>query len=809
MTILQRFLSICALLVLAACGGGGGDAGTPPFSGGPNPNPPSVIASDLVVVLSSNTIANTGQGSVTLTITALDSGRVALPGVEVAVTADNGGVVTLPATTTGRQITNAQGQITGTVGIGSLQTLRTITLTAVSGTVTRSAPVSVVSTPIGTVPTSIELIADSTTLGTGGDGVVIRAFVKDANNNALAAAPVSFSTSTGTLSLVSGATSSAGLAVATISAGADKSNRLAVITVSSGTIRQTLNLPITGTVLRLSGPSSLIRGNAAQFDVVITDSRGNPVPGVTISANSSLSNPVTAANSVSNSTGQVRFNYIATNAGPDNLVFSAAGTTASPTPALAISAQTFAFVSPAPSTNVPVNTTERLTARIDGVTPLSGVTINFAATGGNFLTSASPATNAQGEAFVDFRSASAGPVTVQATVGSGGTSTTIPLNVVAVTPARVVLQVSQSAISPNTSAAGTGQTLVLAKVTDPEGNPVQGQTVNFTRVVDPSGGNLLQASAVTDTNGTASVTYRAGAQSTANNGVQLRATVANTIIFGDASLTVSQSALFIALGTGNTIDNVDPQTYKKDWTIYVTDSNGVPVNGVTLTIKAIPVAYRTGSLRFVEATWTYVSPIWSCRSEDRNQNGVLDSSAAVAITRLSLGATTTLTATNALAVGDVVVIRGLIGTDNPRLNGNMTVVSATPTTFDVAVNTTGLSISVGAGSVYLKSEDDNGDGVLWPGNVIAVSPGTVQTVNGRATITLTYAESYVPWVELLLTASATVVGTESRTDAQFVVDGLSSDFNSAAVAPAGVTSPFGLLPKTAALAVPGACSQLR
>ena len=67
-------------------------------------------------------------------------------------------------------------------------------------------------------------------------------------------------------------------------------------------------------------------------------------------------------------------------------------------------------------------------------------------------------------------------------------------------------------------------------------------------------------------------------------------------VTGTASLTVNQTALFIALGTGNVITNVDTQTYRKDWVVYVTDSNGVPVNGVTLTIKAIPVGYRTGRL---------------------------------------------------------------------------------------------------------------------------------------------------------------------------------------------------------------------
>ncbi len=99
--------------------------------------------------------------------------------------------------------------------------------------------------------------------------------------------------------------------------------------------------------------------------------------------------------------------------------------------------------------------------------------------------------------------------------------------------------------------------------------------------------------------------------------------------------------------------------------------------------------------------------------------------------------------------------------------------------------------------------------MLWPGNVIAVSPSIVQTANGLATLSLAYAEWFAPWVELRLTASASVAGTESRTDAVFVVTGLASDFTVQTNPPAGVVSPFGLLPTAAALAKPGACTRIR
>ena len=719
MTMIQRLFSIpalLALLTLGACGGGGGNAGTSSFPGPPGGGGASTVTA-LDVRLSASTIPNSGSAVVTATVTALDANRSAVSGAAVTLAADSGLLTVLGGS---GPVTDTSGQVVATLGLGANLSIRTITISADSGGVKGSAKLQVVDSPAGAVPTSIELIAAATTIGTGGDGVLLRAFVKDANNNALPAAAVSFRASSGTLSAVSTATDAAGTASATISAGANRSNRAATISVTSGAVTSQLVLPVTGTKLNLSGPSSLILGSTATFDIVISDSNSNIVPGVVVTGTSSLGNALTATtpNSTSNSSGQVRFTYLANNPGVDGLVFAGAGSSVSPLPALVVSGEDFTFVSPAAATIVAVNVSQALQVRLrSGGVVQAGKTINFAATGGT-LTATTAVTGADGIANVSISSASAGPITVQANVAGSATSTTLPLVVVATVPSKLILQISPTAIAPNATLAGGNQTQVVAKVTDVAGNPVQGQTVNFARVSDPSGGNLLQASSVTDANGQASVAYRSGAQSTANNGVVLSGTVASApAVTGTAALTVNQTSLFIALGTGNVITNLDPQTYKKDWVVYVTDSNGIPVNGATLTIKAIPTFYRTGKLVFVDPVWVYATPIWECRNEDANANGVLDA-----------------------------------------------------------------------------GEDDNNDGRLWPGNVIAVTPGTVQTVDGRATISLIYAESYAPWVKLKLTASATVSGTESRTDVEFVVTGLGSDFSSATVPPAGQVSPFGLLP---------------
>ena len=722
MSFLKRFFSIVALLALASCGGGGGDAGTCPFTsncGGGGGGTATVSTIDIAV--SSATMPNTGSGSVTVTVTALDSNRNGVPNANVSLSASSG-LLTLLGTS--GSVTGETGALGATLTLGGdLSAPRTITLTAAAngGAITRTTTVSVVPSVSGATPASIELVASNTELGTGGEQVTISAFVKDANNNAMASTPISFSTNTGTLTSLSALTSSTGTASAVLAAGADKSNRDAVVTVVSGAITNTITVPIRGTTITLSGPSSLVLGQSANFDVSVRDSKSNIVTGVTITPTSLLGNTFSV---VSSSGGTTTYRYTATTAGTDTLSFNAAGAVA--TSNVVISSEDFAFIFPTADTKVPVNTAQLVQVRLrrNGVAQV-GTTINFAATGGT-LSASSVLTDANGVGSVELTSASAGPVTVQATVSGTATTSTLPLLVVATAPSKLVLQVTPTAIAPNTTPESQNQAQVVAKVTDAAANPVAGVVVNFTRVIDPSGGNLLQASATTDSNGQATVIYRSGAESTASNGVTLRGTVASApAVTGTATLTVNQQSLFIALGTGNTITNVDPQTYKQDWTIYVTDANGVPVNGATLTLKAIPDRYITGNLVWSGRVWVPSTNIRYCRNEDANKNGVLD-----------------------------------------------------------------------------PGEDDNTDGVLWPGNVIAVSPSSVQTVNGRATVSLTYAETYVPWIELRLTATASVAGTESKTDALFVVTGLASDFNQETVPPAGVSSPFGLTPKTGAVCTP-------
>lgn len=625
------------------------------------------------------------------------------------------------------------------------------TMVAVVGVVACGGSENAGTPPFGTGGTtgttstaaSIDVMASDVQLESAGDQVTITAVVKDPGNVSLPKAPVTFATDTGTLTSAATTTDAAGVATAVLSAGTNHSNRPLTVTVSSGSAVGTLVLPVTGTQVSYTGATTAALGTTLPITAKALDSKGAPIVGLAVSFASSLNNGLSATSATTDVQGVATVNYTATNAGADTLTISGGGASVTPQPTIQISASDFAFVNAGgtvitQTVSIPVGPPGApllVRFRVNGVAQANQAIV-FTSTAGS-VAPLTAMTNAAGIASVTVQSATASPATLQATAGSGSSTVqaSVPLLFVATVPNKLTLQVSPTAIGPNVGTSTTQQARVVATVVDSNANPVSGATVNFSRVVDPSGGNLSQPSAITDASGQATVQFIAGPSTTASNGVQLRGQVSGTAISGTTNLSVNQSALFIALGTGNTITNVDDQTYRKDWVVYVTDSNGIAVPNITLTIKVLPLLYGKGQLAFdsVAGSWGVAAGSIFCANEDDGGG----------------------TAANAY-------------------NGALD-----------------------------PGEDRNGDGRLQPGNVISVtaaggtggaSIGTFTTdATGRATISLIYAESYVPWVRVRLSASAVVTGTESSTQADFVVTGLASDFTNKSVPPAGVTSPFGVV----------------
>jgi len=89
-------------------------------------------------------------------------------------------------------------------------------------------------------------------------------------------------------------------------------------------------------------------------------------------------------------------------------------------------------------------------------------------------------------------------------------------------------------------------------------------------------------------------------------------------------------------------------------------------------------------------------------------------------------------------------------------------------------------------------EDFNGNGRIEAGNIAAVSPSNGSTdASGFLLISVFYPQEYAYYLEVDLSASATVQGTEYVRTASFMLEGTASDFNNVQSGSPGPVSPFG------------------
>jgi hypothetical protein len=117
-------------------------------------------ASDITVLLDKTNIGNAGSDVVNVTVTAVDSSRNVVSGIPVTFAVDNSATIAAAS-----NLTDASGQVTAKVQIGSDKSNRLITVTAKSDTITRSATFTVTGA-------TIQATAVPTLPAAGGTGTV-------------------------------------------------------------------------------------------------------------------------------------------------------------------------------------------------------------------------------------------------------------------------------------------------------------------------------------------------------------------------------------------------------------------------------------------------------------------------------------------------------------------------------------------------------------------------------------------------------------------------------------------------------------
>jgi hypothetical protein len=243
--------------------------------------------------------------------------------------------------------------------------------------------------------------------------------------------------------------------------------------------------------------------------------------------------------------------------------------------------------------------------------------------------------------------------------------------------------------------------------------------------------------------------YTASSTQSASNGVQISATVQGTSVpAATVDLTVGGQTVFLSLGTGSTIgENAAKTQFQLPYVVQALDSGGNPVANalVTLTIHSLaPVNPVINNVQYAPTPPNYLA----------------ESPAYAAFWK----------GTYVLGTSEWIwtpVSGGADGCLNEDENGT---------------------------GVYEASEDLNQNGRLDPGDVAAVSPGSVTTDStGSASLLVSYPESYANWVQVNLTATATVSGTQTSVSRVFQLPILSTYLTTITSTPPGYVSPFGSL----------------
>ena len=757
MGLLRRIsftMLLMSMMTLVACGGGDGDL-TGGGDGGTSPNPDVVtlslaksdgdLSGDKDIIISATVM----QGSTLL------SGKL----VTFALTDNTKENATLSSTS----------QSTGSNGVATITVSATNAVDGVEiiATVTGVDPMTISFNSLGggvkivegePKAASIRLFASSQQLASSGaQSIELSAIAKDENNNLLEGVTINFASDSGALGKIldesggsSNLTGRDGKVAMELSTQDEPSNRVILVTVTSGDITDSLEVEVVGTTVTLTGSSSLAINDENNYIVKVLDSDGNGVAktAVTLSlggggAGIELPSPAMVT---TDSEGQATVKVTGTTGGINSIVVTALGATASQD--VSVQADSFLFtsfsngidtVNPSNSPIVPDVSLEQtasitLTWMRDNAFVPDGKSVSFTTTRG--IVNANSATTVDGEVTVALTSTDAGKalVTFVGTDVIDGKdvelTNQLEFEFFADTAATIKAQASPNSIGPNEQTSS-----ISVVVKDANGNLVKNKRVKFV-LEDVSGGSIFPATAVTDSSGSASTIYTSNSTS-AKDAVSIEAIVEDTPAITDTvNITVSNRELFISLGTGNELEELDTTDYVKEYSVFVTDAESNAVENVELTVSAIPENYYKGLwvptydgndfvlwLALGEGSTNFPGPVYlgktTCVNEDANFDGILDA-----------------------------------------------------------------------------GEDFNGDGKLTPGNIVSISGTLVTDTDGRSVIRVIYPQSYGHWLDVKLIVSGKVTGSESSTQAIFTLPVSIDDINEEDITPPtqgiGTRGPFGL-----------------
>ncbi len=522
--------------------------------------------------------------------------------------------------------------VTGCFGGGDLATA---TATGTAGGAT-STP----TTATSTAKDSLVLLTENWQLASGDSSSVrITAVLKDAANVLKPNEPVSFSASSGSLQVVQKTTDALGNAVAILTTANEPVPRTISVKAStaSSATPASLDIEVTGTQLRMSGPTSAIGVSApASIGLKLVAGDGSALGNQVVSLSSREGNSLSATTVVTDKQGEATITVTALSRNDDRIVAKALGGAVTGEFNLAVSADGLMFIAPTGPTEVPLGASQNVSVQLlSNGAPLANQSIDFSITRGYFdnapgTTTKSVVTNALGVASVSVKSTNAGGAILTASTSQKTAS--LALEFYATTPANMILEAAPRIVSMG------AKSTITATVRDANQNLVKRQKVRF-NLVDITNGTLSLGEVETNSLGQASTVYTAGVQASGENGVSISANAGSSVT-ASTTLTVDPQIVRLTFGTGNEIFEPNPAQYRKPYVVQV-NNNGVPVTNANVQISVYPVRYFKGYFvpvvtRSTGSSTSEAQPdAWGpyytidttadlCQSEDTNHNGRLD-----------------------------------------------------------------------------------------------------------------------------------------------------------------------------------------
>ncbi len=585
--------------------------------------------------------------------------------------------------------------------------------------------------------TTLQLIQNTNQLRSASDlPVEIIAIASDENGGAVEGAAVTFSSGGDSGSFIAPSslitTDSSGRAAIELTT-TNPVNRSITISASAGSASDTVQIDVVGTTVEITGPTSIGLNDTGSFTVFLSDSNRSALAGRDVTISSANGNTITAATTTTDTAGKLTFDLTIDVTGDDVITVDSTGATASAN--IAVLGDAFSITSPAAGAEIPLgnSATFAMSWQQDG-NPVAGAPVVFSTTRGVLeggpQIAETVVTDGSGLASVNLSSLDFGVSDLTITDPGSGVTASIEVEFVATVADSITVEAELSNVVTEQS------TTVTATVKDPNDNPVKNQVIVF-GVQDITGGSISPGSAVTDSNGVARTFYTAG-PTTSNN-----VTITGTVIDSNGNPTISDADVITVagqefrfdIGTGNSITNINDETYGKAWIILVTDGNSNPVANSTIQVSAPPLNYRKGNYVLAQSQWVRVETA-KCAAEDANYNGQIDP-------------------------GEDINMNGSLEPSN--------VVSLVPIPAAAPISS-GCDAITGTGG----------------------QSTTVQTNDqGLARICAIYAEDKANWVEVDLTATAGVSGSESSESVNWLLSISADDINNSSASPPGNPSPYG------------------